>query len=107
MNTLLWKILATSAFILSLAGFVMAQPDHNLKSPDGRLEVRIHAADRLTYDVYFKGTALLQNSQLSINIDHTVLGTNPKIISAKERSEDRVLDPVVRLWDVATGQQQA
>jgi alpha-glucosidase len=96
MQSLLWKISATAAFIICLTGSVMAQPDHNLKSPDGRIEVRIHAAERLTYDVYFKGSVLLQNSQLSINIDHTVLGTNPRIISAKERSEDRVLEPVVR-----------
>jgi alpha-glucosidase len=96
MNSLLWKIFSTSALILCLAGLVMAQPDHDLKSPDGRVEVRIHAAEHLTYDIYFKGTALLQNSQLSINIDHTVLGANPKVISAKERSVDQVLEPVVR-----------
>jgi alpha-glucosidase len=95
MNSLFWKISA-SGITLFLAAFVMAQPDYSLKSPDGRIEVKIHTADHVTYDVYFKGAPLLQNSQVSINIDHTVLGTNPKVVSAKEKSEDQVLEPVVR-----------
>jgi alpha-glucosidase len=96
MNILPWKIFALFSFIICLAGFSMAQSDYALHSPDGRIDVKVHAADRLTYDVSFKGTPLLQNGQFSINIDHVVLGMNPKVVSAKERNEDRILEPVVR-----------
>jgi alpha-glucosidase len=96
MNNLPWKIFVIFSFMICLADFSLAQSDYALHSPDGRIDVKVHAADRLTYDVSFKGTPLLQNGQLSINIDHTVLGVNPKVTSAKERSEDRILEPVVR-----------
>jgi alpha-glucosidase len=96
MNNLLWKIFAIFSFMICLADFSMAQSEYALHSPDGRIDVKVHAADRLTYDVSLKGTLLLQSGQLSINIDRTVLGMNPKVTSAKERSEDRILEPVVR-----------
>ncbi len=79
-----------------LAGTAVAQPSYNLRSPDGKIEVRIRVGDRLRYDVLFNGKVLLQDSTLSINIDKKTLGLEPKIRSTKERSEDRMLEPVVR-----------
>jgi alpha-glucosidase len=73
-----------------------AESDYSLKSPDGRIEVRIHASDRIKYDVLLNGKALLQDSTLSINIDRNELGRNPKVTSAKERSSNQVLEPTVR-----------
>jgi alpha-glucosidase len=84
------------ALTLTLSGTAVTQQDHSLHSPDGRIEVKIRTADRLSYDVAFQGKPLLQNSQLSINIDKTILGANPKIVSAKENSSDQILTPVVR-----------
>src|ERR1700685_355731 len=96
MNSLLWRGWASFGVILCLAGLALGQRDYSLRSPDGRVEVRIRAADRLTYDVLFNGKALLQNCQLSVNIDHIVLGTGPNVLSAKERRVDQILEPVVR-----------
>ncbi|HXM59903.1 MAG TPA: glycoside hydrolase family 97 protein [Terriglobales bacterium] len=96
MNSLLWRGWASFGVILCLAGLALGQRDYSLRSPDGRVEVRVRAADRLTYDVLFNGNALLQNCQLSVNIDHIVLGTGPNVISAKERRVDQILEPVVR-----------
>ena len=96
MTRLPWKILATFSLMLCLADFGMAQKDYSLRSPDGRIVVNLHPGERLTYDVSFKNALLLQNAQLSINIDHTTLGVNVKVISAKERSQDQILEPVVR-----------
>jgi len=73
-----------------------AQSSYDLRSPGGRIEVRIRTANGLRYDVLFQGRALLQDSTLSLNIDHKMLGTAAKVLHAKESSTDRVLVPVVR-----------
>ena len=91
-----WKASIAFGLIFWLTALAMAQQDYSLLSPDKRIEIKIHAADRLKYDLFFKGKALLQDSQLSINIDHVELGLNPKVASARESSSDRVLEPPVR-----------
>jgi len=96
MNSLLRRSWASFGVVLCLAGLALGQRDYSLRSPDGRVEVKVRAADRLTYDVLFNGKALLQNCRLSVNIDHIVLGTSPNVLSAKERRVDQVLEPVVR-----------
>src|SRR6185437_10189678 len=82
--------------LLSLAGTAFAQASYSLLSPDKRIEVRIRTSDRFSYDVLFKGTVLLQNSTLSIDIDHNTLGLQPKVKATKERSYDGTLVPPVR-----------
>jgi alpha-glucosidase len=96
MNCLSGKILASFGFMFCLVSFSVAQKDFVLHSPDGRIDVTLHPGERFTYDVSFKHTPLLQNAQLSISIDHTTLGVNAKVLSAKERSQDQMLKPVVR-----------
>src|SRR3984957_17231367 len=96
MNSLLRRSWASFGVVLCLAGLALGQRDYSLRSPDGRVEVKVRAADRLTYDVLFNGKALLQNCSLSVNIDHIVLRTSPNVLSAKEGRVDQVLEPVVR-----------
>jgi alpha-glucosidase len=73
----------------------MAQSSYSLRSPDQRIEVRIRAADRLTYDVLLNGTLLLQNSILSININNANLGTQPRVRTTKQRSQNtEIISPV-------------
>ncbi|HKR15084.1 MAG TPA: glycoside hydrolase family 97 catalytic domain-containing protein, partial [Pyrinomonadaceae bacterium] len=73
----------------------VAQSSYSLRSPDQRIEVRIRAADLLSYDVLLNGSLLLQNSTLSININHRNLGAQPRVRAAKERSENReIISPV-------------
>jgi alpha-glucosidase len=91
-----WKASIAFGLIFWLTALAMARQDYSLLSPDKRIEIKIHAADRLKYDLFFKGKALLQDSHLSINIDHVELGLNPKVASAREGSSDRVLEPPVR-----------
>jgi len=73
-----------------------ATPSRTLRSPDGRLEVRIDLADLVRYGVSLHGKPLLQGSTLSMTIDGAVLGAGPKLRSAKPTSVDRMLEPVVR-----------
>ncbi len=81
---------------LMLAGNAAAQGNFSLLSPDKKIEVRIRTADRVYYDVLFRGAALLQNSTLFIDIDHNKLGMQPKVIDTKQRSQDTTLEPPVR-----------
>jgi len=74
---------------------VMAQSNYSLRSPDQKIEVRIRAADRVSYDVLLNGAPLLQNSTLSMNINRTDLGAQPKVRDTKQRSENReIVSPV-------------
>ena len=73
-----------------------AQSSYDLRSPDGRIEVRIRTAGQIRYDVVLKGRAVLENSTLSLDVDHKKLGVNAKVLDAKTRSNDQVVEPVVR-----------
>jgi alpha-glucosidase len=82
--------------ILMVVAQVTAQTSFSLKSPDGRIEVKIRTAGRIQYDVLYKGRPILQDAQLSMDVDHKNLGGNPKVLGSRQRSNDKVLEPVVR-----------
>src|ERR1039457_5203401 len=73
-----------------------AQSSYDLRSPDGRIEIRIRTAGQIRYDIVLKGRAVLENCTLSLAVEHKRLGLQPKVIDAKERSSDQVVEPVVR-----------
>ena len=73
-----------------------AQSSYDLRSPDGRIEVRIRTANGLHYDVLLSGRTLLEDSTASIDIDHKVLGRETKVLHAKTQAHDETLEPVVR-----------
>jgi alpha-glucosidase len=79
-----------------LASSAVAQSSYDLRSPDKRIEVRIRTAGHLSYDVLLNGRVLLENSTLALDVDHQKLGLNPKVVDAKRRSHDEVVEPVVR-----------
>ena len=74
----------------------LAAATYELRSPNGKIEVRIRLADRLVYDVLLNGNPLLRESSISIDIDHKVLGLNPQVQAVKKSTIDRELIPVVR-----------
>ncbi len=80
--------------LLTQAG--TAQASYDLRSPDGRIELRIRTAERLRYDVVLKGRAVLENSTLSLDVEHNKLGRQPKVLDAKTHSTDQIVEPVVR-----------
>jgi len=82
--------------MLGLVSSARTQTSYGLKSPDGRIEIHVRATERIRYDLVLKDKVLLQDSDLSINIDHNTLGVNPKVVAHKERSSNQVLEPVVR-----------
>jgi alpha-glucosidase len=82
--------------LLALATSAAAQSSFDLRSPDGKIEVRIRTAKGLHYDVLRNGVVLLEDSSASINIDHKNLGPETKVRNSKESSHDEMLEPVVR-----------
>lgn len=96
MNCILKEILLMSALLVWLAGDVVAQSNYSLRSPDGRIEVKVRTGDRIRYDVLLNGRALVQDSTLSLRIDQRTLGLEPKVKAATERSFDQVIEPPVR-----------
>ncbi len=84
------------AFLAVASTALAAQSSYDLKSPDTRIEIRIRTSGQLRYDVLLRGNALLENSTLSLDVEHKKLGLQPKVYSAKQRSNDQVVEPVVR-----------
>src|SRR2546430_1286955 len=95
MNSLAWKVALTSTLVLCVSN-AAAQSSYDLHSPDKRIEVRIRTANGVRYDVLLRGRMLLQDSSLSINIDHKTFGGEAKVLRSKESSSNQVLEPVVR-----------
>src|SRR6202049_4251904 len=93
------KVLAPLLLLLFVDVFIKtgaAQSSYDLRSPDGRIEIRIRTAEQIRYDVVLKGRPVLENSTLSLDVEHKNLGVQPTVIDAKPRSSDQVIEPVVR-----------
>ena len=92
----------TLACLLLLAVVVVsnekatAQSSYDLRSPDNRIEVRIRTSGQIRYDVILNGAAVLENSTISLDVDHKKLGMDPKVIDSKKNSHDEMVEPVVR-----------
>jgi len=69
---------------------------YSVESPDKRIEVRVRNGERIRYDVLYKGKPVLQDSQISMDIEHKTLGANAKVLASKQRSSDKWWEPAVR-----------
>lgn len=92
-----YRFLLAASLTGTLCGGAAAQQSHTLRSPDGRIEVRIRAGERLSYDVAVRGRTVMENSTASIRIDGTRLGVGVKVRGAKERAQDAWIEPQVKL----------
>ncbi len=95
------KTVFVLALLLSLGGFVSqdatAEPSsYALRSPDGRIEVRIRTAGQVRYDLLLNGRAVMENCTLSLDVEHKKLGVEPQVVEAKPSSHDEIVKPVVR-----------
>ena len=95
MRALTTVLLVLVSFAFSIDNSI-AQSSYDLRSPDGRIEIRIRTAEQLRYDVVLKGRAVLENCTLSMDVEHKKLGAQTKVTDAKTRSYDQVVEPVVR-----------
>jgi alpha-glucosidase len=89
--------LACFLIILTSAAMKASTPSSfDLRSPNGRIEIRIRTAGSIRYDVLLNGRAVLENATLSLDVDHKKLGIEPKVLDSKPRSYDSVVEPTVR-----------
>ena len=88
--------LLLSLFFVAFFGSAPAQSSYDLRSPDGRIEIRVRTAGSIRYDVVLKGRAVLENCAFSLDVEHKKLGVQPKVIDAKPQSHDQIVEPVVR-----------
>jgi alpha-glucosidase len=96
MGSFLSKALFAVAISMLCAGSMAAQSSYDLRSPDGRIELRIRTAERLRYDVLLKGRALLENCTLALDVEHQKLGLQPRVVEVKQRTNDQLIRPAVR-----------
>lgn len=96
MKIVLWKSIATLIPLLVLTLGARGQASYDLRSPDKRIEVRVRTAQGIRYDVVLNGRAILQDSSLTLDVDHKVLGREVKVTGGKESHTDQVLMPTVR-----------
>ena len=82
--------------LLAVPGNASAAAGHTLTSPDGRIEVRVRAEDRLRYDVLLRGKLVLQDSTLVLDVGGTALGQKPRVRGTKTRRVDQEIEPAVR-----------
>jgi len=90
------KALVLLAALPLWASMAPAQSSYDLRSPDKRIEIRIRTAGQIQYDVLLNGRALLEQSMLSLDIEHKKLGLQLKVTDSNQRSYDQVIQPVVR-----------
>ncbi|HEY7514981.1 MAG TPA: glycoside hydrolase family 97 protein [Vicinamibacteria bacterium] len=81
--------------LCALASEAAAASGHLLRSPDGRIEVRVGTVDRIRYSIAREGHLLVDNATLSLDVDHVVLGVSPRVRSAKTGRVDRRVDVAV------------
>ncbi len=90
------SLLVSLIFIAVFIGEGRAQSSYDLRSPDGRIEIRIRTREQIRYDVVLRGRAVMENSTISLDVEHKKLGVQPKVVDAKQSSHDQILEPVVR-----------
>src|SRR5437868_7038820 len=90
------KVPAVLVCLLVCACNAAAQSSYDLRSPDGRIEIRIRTANELRYDVLLKGAAVLENCTLSLDVEHKKLGVSPRVASAIPRTYNQTIKPPVR-----------
>lgn len=90
-------ILGAVVLLLTFAGKrVSAQSSYDLRSPDGRIEVRIRTTGSIRYDIVLKGRAVLEDSTMAMDVDHKKVGVDPKVTDSTHRTYDGIVEPVVK-----------
>jgi alpha-glucosidase len=96
MRPLLSILLLVAGCVRILSNHSAAQSSYDLRSPDGKIEIRIRSAGQLRYDVLLEGRLILDSSTLSLDVEHRQFGSEAKIADAKTRTCDQIVEPVVR-----------
>lgn len=77
---------------LSLHAF---SKDYKVTSPDGQIAVTVSVDTQIKWSATVNNQAIFTNNTLSLDLGTSVLGTNPKLVSAKNTSVKSVVQTVV------------
>lgn len=91
-----WLIIILIPIIMTLINTAARAESHELKSPDGRIGVRIGTGPRIEYSVLLDGRLLTGPNPLSMTLgDGKVLGRNARLENTGRKSvKDKIIPPV-------------
>lgn len=81
-------------FFLFLGVLAFAK-DYSVSSPDGKIKVTVSVDAQIKWSAAVGNQSVFSNNTMSIDLGTSVLGTNPKVVSAKASSVSEVVSPVV------------
>ncbi len=82
--------MALTVFLFSL-GIVTAQ-DLSLKSPDGKLNLKIELSETINWNVNLNGNVIIEKASISMNMgDNRILGASPKLRNKSTESVQETL----------------
>lgn len=85
---------------LSLLSSVTFSNDYALKSPDGRIDVRIQCDETIAYEVWFNNKQILEPSEISFLFSQAPpLGKNLLELSQSRSTVDETWKPVLKRYD--------
>jgi alpha-glucosidase len=90
------KISLALVALLVFFSSVFADGSHELRSPDNRIVVTVRVDERISYDVRVNGNPLLQDSRISLDVDHQKLGHDAKLDGVKTDAVDSVIEPPIK-----------
>jgi alpha-glucosidase len=98
MNIYLGRFAVVVSFVgLALAPLAAAEPAiPRLRSPDERIVVDVHVADKLTYDVTIDDAPVMKASAVALQLETITFGNGTKLLSAKTDEHDGIVTPPVR-----------
>ena len=96
MNVRFITVLSSALSFLPVFSSAANLSSFDLRSPDGRIELRVRTRGQVRYDLLLNGRAVMENSTLSLEVEHNRLGLDAKVVDAKTSSFDQLFEPVVR-----------
>ena len=82
---------------LFLFALPVSATTNELRSPDNKIVVTVRVDERISYDVRVNGNPVMENSTLSLDVDHHKLGVNAKLTGVENNSVDRIIDVPVKV----------
>ena len=83
--------------ICCVGGNLAAKEIVSLLSPNGKIEVKVRASDKIYYDIFLEGNPVLENNVLSLTLRGETLGLNPVVRKVQKTQINEKLHPVVPL----------
>ena len=86
------KIVLLLAVLFGISSIYAKNDDYELKSPDGKIAVKVSVGDDVKYSVMHESTVVIEDSEISMELcNGMILGKAGQIKNVKTNSVDEVL----------------